>query len=516
MPKTKISEFDSTAANNTDIDGINLAEGMLPSDVNNAIRELMAQLKDFQTGAGGDSFNGPIGSTTAVSGAFTTVSATGDVSIADKIVHTGDTNTAIRFPSADTVTVETDGTERLRVTSTGAVQLSNNLTFTGTGNRITGDFSNATVANRVAFQTSTTNASTVIGAIPNGTAVTSVFRTFNNSDLTNAGQATFGINSSNAFFDVAALGSGTQVPMVFGVAGSERLRIDTSGNVGIGTSSPAVRLDVSTTSDTIATFTSGNKALDGTGNVRIFTSTTQAANIGGSISLGGLNGSAGSFDPWAFGIIKGAKENSTAGNFSGYLAFGTSSSGGAISERMRIDSAGNVGIGLTSPTVALDVLGTIEAQVALTQDAVRLAGRAGGTSSFSVTLTPATLSANRTLTLPDENATLGYLNIPQNSQSAAYTLVAADAGKHILHPSADTTARTFTIPANSSVPYAVGTAITFINQNGAGVVTIAITSDTMRLAGAGTTGSRTLAANGVATAIKITSTEWIISGTGLT
>jgi hypothetical protein len=111
---------------------------------------------------------------------------------------------------------------------------------------------------------------------------------------------------------------------------------------------------------------------------------------------------------------------------------------------------------------------------------------------------------------------VGYLNIPQNSQSAAYTLVLSDSGKHILHPSADTTARTFTIPANSSVAYPVGTAITFVNQASAGVVTIAITTDTMRLAGTGTTGSRTLAANGVATAIKLTNTEWIISGTGLT
>ncbi len=111
---------------------------------------------------------------------------------------------------------------------------------------------------------------------------------------------------------------------------------------------------------------------------------------------------------------------------------------------------------------------------------------------------------------------VGFKNIPQNSQSGAYTLVLGDSGKHILHPSADTTARTFTIPANSSVAFPIGTAITFINQNGAGTVTISITTDTMRLAGAGTTGSRTLAANGVATAIKITSTEWIISGSGLT
>ena len=111
---------------------------------------------------------------------------------------------------------------------------------------------------------------------------------------------------------------------------------------------------------------------------------------------------------------------------------------------------------------------------------------------------------------------VGYLNIPQNSKSADYTLTLADAGEQIFHPSADTSARTFTIPANSSVAYTIGTAITFINQNGAGVVTIAITTDTMRLAVDGTTGSRTLAANGIATCVKVTSTEWIISGTGLT
>ena len=106
--------------------------------------------------------------------------------------------------------------------------------------------------------------------------------------------------------------------------------------------------------------------------------------------------------------------------------------------------------------------------------------------------------------------------LQQNSQSADYTLVIGDAGKQIFHPSADTSARTFTIPANGSVSFAVGTAVTFINQNGAGTITIAITTDTMRLAGDGSTGSRTLAANGIATAVKVTSTEWLISGTGLT
>lgn len=104
--------------------------------------------------------------------------------------------------------------------------------------------------------------------------------------------------------------------------------------------------------------------------------------------------------------------------------------------------------------------------------------------------------------------------IPQNSKSAAYTTVLTDAGKHIYHPSSDNNARTFTIDSNANVPYQVGTAITFVNE--INTVTIAITSDTLTLCGAGSTGSRTLAANGIATALKVSSTKWVISGTGLT
>lgn len=143
-----------------------------------------------------------------------------------------------------------------------------------------------------------------------------------------------------------------------------------------------------------------------------------------------------------------------------------------------------------------------------------------GTGNVSLdavqTLTNKSLSSvNNTLTVDGTNK-VGFREIPQNSQSVAYTLVLTDSGKHILHPSADTTARVFTIPANASVAFPIGTAITFVNQNAAGAVSIAITTDVMRLAKLGTTGTRSLQANGVATAIKLTSTEWIISGTGLT
>lgn len=115
----------------------------------------------------------------------------------------------------------------------------------------------------------------------------------------------------------------------------------------------------------------------------------------------------------------------------------------------------------------------------------------------------------------DGTNAVGYRNIPINSQSADYTLVLADAGKSIFHPSTDANNRTFTIPANGSVAYPLGTAINFLNMS-ANSVTIAITTDTMYLSNAGTTGSRTLAQYGSATAIKMTSTTWMIAGSGLT
>ena len=114
MAKTKISEYSATAGSNTDINNINLAEGMAPSLVNNAIRQLMAQLKDFQVGTAGDNvtvggnlavtgtsaFTGaisapmtagtidgvPIGGTTPAAGAFTTLAASGTTTLAGALV----------------------------------------------------------------------------------------------------------------------------------------------------------------------------------------------------------------------------------------------------------------------------------------------------------------------------------------------------------------------------------------------------------------------------------------------
>jgi len=102
--------------------------------------------------------------------------------------------------------------------------------------------------------------------------------------------------------------------------------------------------------------------------------------------------------------------NSTSGSGSSAPAFGSDTTSAVIytnnSLKMTILSSGDVGIGVASPAVKLDVLGTVQAAAAATQDAVRLAGRAGGTGTFAVTLTPTTLTASRTLTLPDATTTV--------------------------------------------------------------------------------------------------------------
>jgi hypothetical protein len=191
----------------------------------------------------------------------------------------------------------------------------------------------------------------------------------------------------------------------------------------------------------------------------------------------------------------------------GYLALSGGTMTGAITF-----AAGqfgtNVNTFLSTPTSA-------NLKAALTDET----GSGAAVFSTSPTLvtpvlgTPA--SGNLSSCTVDGTDEVGFRNIPINSQSAAYTAVLADSGKCIFHPSTDANARTFTIPANSSVAYPIGTAISFVNMTSQ-VVSIAITTDTMYLAGTGTTGTRSLAQYGTATALKMTSTTWIISGAGLT
>lgn len=104
---------------------------------------------------------------------------------------------------------------------------------------------------------------------------------------------------------------------------------------------------------------------------------------------------------------------------------------------------------------------------------------------------------------------IGYRGIPQNSQTASYTLALSDAGKHI-----SITTGGVVVPANGSIAFPVGTTIVVFNNSGS-TQNISITTDTMRLAGTTNTGTRTLASYGLATLIKVASTTWVITGTGI-
>jgi hypothetical protein len=117
---------------------------------------------------------------------------------------------------------------------------------------------------------------------------------------------------------------------------------------------------------------------------------------------------------------------------------------------------------------------------------------------------------------PDANANtaknLGYVGLPQVIlNSGNLTLSKAHSGEHIYVTGGS---QTITIPANSSVPLEIGTTVVIINGNVTS--SIAITTDTLRLVGTATTGTRTLAAYGMATLVKVDATTWMASGNGLT
>jgi hypothetical protein len=131
----------------------------------------------------------------------------------------------------------------------------------------------------------------------------------------------------------------------------------------------------------------------------------------------------------------------------------------------------------------------------------------GSTAWTSLPYLRATEPANNA----DAARTTGYVGLPQVIlNSGNLTLSKAHAGKHIYVTGSS---QTITIPSNASVPFEIGTTIVVVNANLTS--SIAITSDTLRLAGTASTGSRTVIANGIATLIKIAATTWIISGNGV-
>jgi hypothetical protein len=148
----------------------------------------------------------------------------------------------------------------------------------------------------------------------------------------------------------------------------------------------------------------------------------------------------------------------------------------------------------------------IRSEAASTQDAIVVAGRAGGTSSYAATLTPTTLSANRTVTIPDETFTVGFRNVPAvGTKTGSYSLAVGDVGKYVQIGSGGS----ITIP---DATFAEGDIISLFN-NTTGNITITCTITTAYIAGTDTDkATMTLATRGVATILFISSTVCVVSG----
>ncbi len=235
----------------------------------------------------------------------------------------------------------------------------------------------------------------------------------------------------------------------------------------------------------------------------------------------------------SFGTYKLTMPGGTTG-----FSFGTSAytfGNGTDNPTFTFSGTGAMGLGaravtISAPTTsvaALTVNGTVN-------DTVVVQGSATVGSSFGLNILAGTNASDRGLLVQNTGSThswfqvrgdgvvqgndgtslieLGYKDVPQNLQTVSYQLVLADRGKGVDFNNAGLTC---TIPANASVAFPIGTTIVISNLN-ASSLSIAITSDTLTLAGSTTTGTRTLSQNGVATIRKVTSTSWLITGAGVT
>lgn len=365
--------------------------------------------------------------------------------------------------TASTMIFRTAGTERMRITSAGLV---------GIGTTAGGGFVNIRETD-TNFEINTTGTSADLLAY---NRTTSAYKQLN-------------FRGSEFLFKVNDI---------------EKMRIDSSGNVGIGTT-PVQQNGKTLQVDGAA----------GPADFRLTNNATGAGyNNGGLYSLIGV-------DNYLWNLE------------AGFLSFGTSNA-----ERMRIDSSGNVGIGTTGPGYRLDVAaadttagigyaarlrsnatataaglqftnsavttenGVIycsDAGLITVQGSSAMAFRTNGNEQFRILSTGGITSAS----LADA---VGYKGLPQNSQTASYTLALTDMGKMV-----NTTTGGVVIPANASVAFPIGSTVVVYN-NSASSQTISITTDTIYLAGTATTGSRTLAQRGLATCVKVASTTWVVSG----
>jgi hypothetical protein len=349
------TKYSLTPADNNAAPPNGAPEGMLPSAVNDTMRDMMSQIRDVGDGirggtytmtapvitggsisgstmssnviTGGSINNTPIGASTANTGAFTTLGASGVATFsagsvsAPAITTTGDTNTGIFFPAADTIAFTEGGVESMRITSAGNVGIGTN------------------------------NPSASLDIVSNSGALAIALRGRSSDSISDL---SFRSNDAATIYgqiqgrstDLRVMGVGA-VPITFFTNSVEHMRINGGGLVGIGSNNPAAKLDVDngTAANALTSyFTKGNSDANfrlgfynGTGTTSF---SQQAALVFDYVGVDNLA---------KIGFNRGNSANCEAITFS---IGGT----GASTERMRINNLGNVGIGTNDPAGKLDIL----------------------------------------------------------------------------------------------------------------------------------------------------------------
>jgi hypothetical protein len=340
MAKNSITDYDNIAANNTDIQSVDIDEGCAPSGINNAIRELMADLADVNDGTvplaspdinGGTIDGVTIGSTTAGAGTFTTGTFSGNLTV--------DTNTLFVDSANNRVGIGTSSPSyAIDTLSSGAIvaQFKRDASGGGSGGirfgnndkqfTLYGDNSNGLTIYDGSTERLRIDASGNVGI-----GTTSIAGKFN----VGGGRSNFGANSevysiavgytqgrcnSGQTYYIGATDSATPNLVFSNAAGTERMRIDNSGNVGIGTSSPS---SYEASANNLVVVDS-----DGVAGITIVGSSAGAS---------------------AIHFADGA---SGSESYRGYIAYSHNGDymrfASAATEHMRIDSSGNLLVGTTA------------------------------------------------------------------------------------------------------------------------------------------------------------------------